>query len=81
MSNKKNTKPGVANSITIRAQYPNIPGMLAKILNTISKNKGDMSAIDVVSIEGNSIVRDLTINTSGNDHAEKIIINLSKLNM
>ncbi len=79
MSNKKNIKPGVANSITIRAQYPNIPGMLAKILNTISKNKGDMSAIDVVSIEGNSIVRDLTINTSGNDHAEKIIIKLKQI--
>ena len=79
MSNKKNIKPGVANSITIRAQYPNIPGMLAKILNTISKNKGDMSAIDVVSIEGNSIVRDLPINTSGNDHAEKIIIKLKQI--
>tara|TARA_B100001142_G_scaffold87250_1_gene88875 strand:+ start:7856 stop:9310 length:1455 start_codon:yes stop_codon:yes gene_type:complete len=79
VSNKKNIKPGVANSITIRAQYPNIPGMLAKILNTISKNKGDMSAIDVVSIEGNSIVRDLTINTSGNDHAEKIIIKLKQI--
>ena len=79
MSNKKNIKPGVANSITIRAQYPNIPGMLAKILTTISKNKGDMSAIDVVSIEGNSIVRDLTINTSGNDHAEKIITKLKQI--
>jgi len=79
VSNKKNIKPGVANSITIRAQYPNIPGMLAKILNTISKNKGDMSAIDVVSIEGDNIVRDLTINTSGNEHAEKIIIKLTKV--
>ena len=79
MSNKKNIKPGVANSITIRAQYPNIPGMLAKILNTISKNKGDMSAIDVVSIEGDNIVRDLTINTSGNEHAEKIIIKLKQI--
>jgi len=79
MDNKKNIKPGVANSITIRAQYPNIPGMLAKILNTISKNKGDMSAIDVVSIEGKSIVRDLTINTLGNDHAEKIIIKLKQI--
>ena len=79
MNDNKNIKPGVANSITIRAQYPNITGMLAKIISTISKNKGDMSAIDVVSIEGNNITRDLTINTSGDDHADKIIEKLQKL--
>ena len=38
-----------------------------------------MSAIDVVSIEGDYIVRDLTINTNGNDHAEKIIDKLNTL--
>ena len=79
MSASKNIKPGVANSITIRAKYPNTTGMLAKIINTISNNGGDMSAIDVVSIEGDYIVRDLTINTNGNDHAEKIIDNLNTL--
>ena len=68
-----------ANSITIRAKYPNTTGMLAKIINTISNNGGDMSAIDVVSIEGDYIVRDLTINTNGNDHAEKIIDKLNTL--
>lgn len=76
---EKNIKPGVANSITIRAKYPNLPGMLANILNTISKNKGDMSAIDVVSISDVNIVRDLTINTSGNEHAEIIINKLKKI--
>ena len=76
---EKNVKPGVANSITIRAKYPNLPGMLANILNTISKNKGDMSAIDVVSISDVNIVRDLTINTSGNEHAEIIINKLEKI--
>ena len=76
---EQNIKPGVANSITIRAKYPNLPGMLANILNTISKNKGDMSAIDVVSISDVNIVRDLTINTSGNEHAEIIINKLKKI--
>ena len=80
MSASKNIKPGVANSITIRAKYPNTTGMLAKIINTISNNGGDMSAIDVVSIEGEFIVRDLTINTKGNDHAGKIIKKLNTLN-
>jgi malate dehydrogenase (oxaloacetate-decarboxylating) len=79
MMSEKNVKPGVANSITIRAKYPNLPGMLANILNTISKNKGDMSAIDVVSISDVNIVRDLTINTSGNEHAEIIINKLEKI--
>jgi malate dehydrogenase (oxaloacetate-decarboxylating) len=79
MMSEKNIKPGVANSITIRAKYPNLPGMLANILHTISKNKGDMSAIDVVSISDVNIVRDLTINTSGNEHAEIIINKLKKI--
>ena len=69
----KQLSTGVANSVTVRAEYPNEKGMLVKILNVISKSGGDMAAIDVVSIGKNTMTRDITINTSGNDHSQLII--------
>ena len=70
---------GVANSVTVRAEYPNEKGMLVKILGIISDNGGDMAAIDVVSIGKNSMTRDLTINTTGNEHSQKILDSITKI--
>ena len=64
---------GGANSITVRLEYKNIKGMLAKILNIVSKVNGDMAGIDVVSIGNKKIVRDLTINASNSKHEEEIL--------
>ena len=70
---------GGANSITVRLEYINSKGMLAKILKKISDVNGDMAGIDVISIIGNNIVRDLTINAVDSDHEEKILETLRKL--
>ena len=64
---------GGANSITVRLEYENIKGMLAKILNIVSKINGDMAGIDVVSIGNKKIVRDLTINATNSKHEEEIL--------
>jgi hypothetical protein len=40
MSTSKNIKPRVANSITIRAKYPNTIGILAKIIIHLKIKKG-----------------------------------------
>ena len=64
---------GGANSITVRLEYKNEKGMLAEILKVVSEVGGDMAGIDVISIKGESIVRDLTINASDSDHEEKIV--------
>ena len=40
---------GGANSITVRLEYINSKGMLAKILKKISDVNGDMAGIDAVS--------------------------------
>ena len=39
---------GGANSITVRLEYVNSKGMLAKILKKISNVNGDMAGIDVI---------------------------------
>ena len=65
--------PGVAYSITIRAEYPNRPGMLGLITSAIGKCGGDAAAIDVVSTNGGRMIRDFTINTSGENHSRSVI--------
>ncbi len=64
---------GGANSITVRLEYVNSKGMLAKILKKISDENGDMAGIDVISIKGNNIIRDLTINAVDSNHEEEIL--------
>ena len=65
--------PGVAYSITIRAEYPNRPGMLGLITSAIGTCGGDAAAIDVVSTNGGKMTRDFTVNTSGEDHSNRVI--------
>ena len=65
--------PGVAYSITVRAEYPNIPGMLGEITSVIGKSGGDARAIDVVQVETNIMTRDFTINTSDLGHLDVVV--------
>jgi malate dehydrogenase (oxaloacetate-decarboxylating) len=71
--------PGVAYSITVRAEYPNNPGMLGRITSAIGEAGGDASAIDVVSTARGVIVRDLTINARSIKHGEEIAAAIGKV--
>ena len=64
--------PGVAYSVTVRAEYPNRPGMLAKITAAVGEAGGDAAAIDVVSSTGGMMVRDFTVNATSIEHGEAI---------
>ncbi|MEX0926366.1 MAG: ACT domain-containing protein, partial [Dehalococcoidia bacterium] len=65
--------------MTIRAEYPNMPGMLGRITSAIGEAGGDMAAVDVVSTSGGNMVRDFTVNTSGVDHGQKVINAINKV--
>ena len=65
--------PGVAYSITVRSEYPNIPGMLGKITSAIGHAGGSAQGVDVVQTAKGEMVRDFTINTSGHDHAIQVV--------
>lgn len=71
--------PGVAYSITVRAEYPNKPGMLGLITSAIGKCGGDAAAIDVVSTSGGNMIRDFTINTSGEEHSQQVIHSIASI--
>ncbi len=64
--------PGVAYSITVRAEYPNKPGMLGLITSAIGDAGGDASAIDVVSTSSGMMVRDFTINARSIEHGQEV---------
>ncbi len=65
--------PGVAYSITIRSEYPNIPGMLGKITSAIGAAGGSAMGVDVVQATTGGMVRDFTVNTSGHEHAIEVV--------
>lgn len=74
-----NRYPAVAYSITIRAQYPNRPGMLGKIASAVGKVGGDIGAVDIVESSRQRMVRDITINARDVAHGQEIAARLRSL--
>lgn len=76
MSNQDNQQeyqPSASNSITVRLEIQNRPGMLAKVTSVIGEEGGNIGAIDIVRPGEEVLVRDITINTRDDDHAEQIV--------
>ncbi|NGP89854.1 NAD-dependent malic enzyme [Fodinibius halophilus] len=72
-------QPSVSYSFTMRLYIENKPGMLAEVLNIIADHKGDPGAVDVVKVEGNYKVRDLTVSARDEEHAQDIVDAIKKL--
>lgn len=70
----------VSYSFTMRLYIKNEPGMLAKVLNTIAEKEGDPGAVDVVKVEGEYKVRDLTISARDENHSQDIVKAIKKIN-
>ena len=74
-----NRLPGVAYSVTIRAEYSNEPGMLGKIASAIGEVGGDIEAVDLVQSSRNIMVRDLTVNASNVAHGQEIVARVRQI--
>jgi len=72
-------QPSVSYSFTMRLYIENQPGMLAKVLDAIAKEKGDPGAVDVVKVEGKYKVRDLTVSARDENHADDIVNAVKKI--
>ena len=66
-------QPGIAYSLTIRAEYPNEVGMLGRITSAIGSAGGDIGAIDIATASRGSMVRDITVNARDVDHGQAIV--------
>ena len=73
------TAPSVSYSFTMRLRIHNTFGMFAKILAAIAQQKGDPGAVDVVRVEGDFKVRDLTVSARDDAHAKAIIEAIRKI--
>lgn len=61
-----------SNSIIIRLQIENQPGLFARAVSAIGAAGGNIGAIDIVRYEKGHIIRDVTVDTTGSDQAEAI---------
>ena len=66
-------QPGIAYSLTIRAEYPNEVGMLGRITSAIGTAGGDIGAIDIAPASRGAMVRDITVNARDVDHGQAIV--------
>jgi len=79
MEDDQDYLPSASNSITIRLEIENRPGMLARVTSVIGEAGGNIGAIDIVRPGEEALVRDITINTRSHNHAQTIVKNIGDL--
>ncbi|MNK71730.1 NAD-dependent malic enzyme [compost metagenome] len=65
--------PTASYSITIRLRVANRPGMLGTIATRIGEAGGDIGAVDIVEVQADSLIRDLTVNCRDERHGELLV--------
>ncbi len=65
--------PSPGNSISIRIRYLDVVGKLASVAGAISLVGGSISHVEVVGSDRFHAIRDVTINTTSESHADKIV--------
>lgn len=64
---------------TIRLAIPNISGSLAQITRAIADAQGNIGAIDIVRIEGNTMIRDMTVYSASQSAADAMVAAIGTL--
>ena len=65
--------PSASYSVTVRLEIQNRAGMLARMTAKVGELRGDLGAIDIVSVGHGMMTRDVTINCRDIDHAQTIV--------
>jgi malate dehydrogenase (oxaloacetate-decarboxylating) len=66
-------------SVTIRVRLEDRPGTFAQLAGAIADAGGLLDAIDLVRVEGGSKTRDVTVQATDADHADRIVEAVSSL--
>src|SRR3954454_3345968 len=59
-------------AIILRVEIDHRPGMLGRVATAIGDAGGSIGAVDLIGQEGGHTLRDITIETAGEDHARQI---------
>jgi malate dehydrogenase (oxaloacetate-decarboxylating) len=66
--------PSAAYSVTIRVETdPGKPGVFGQLTLAISELGGEIGAVDIISARHDRVVRDMVVDASDSEHAERII--------
>ena len=60
-------------SLTIRVELDERPGILEELTGAISAAGGVVGAIDVIQIDGTLTLRDITVDTAGEDDSQRVV--------
>jgi malate dehydrogenase (oxaloacetate-decarboxylating) len=60
-------------SLTLRVEIDHRPGMLGKVASAIGDSGGTIGSVDLVALEGGHTLRDITVDTSGDEHGVAIV--------
>ena len=64
--------PNASYSVCLRAQIEDRPGALGRLTTAIGEAGGNIAALDLVEVTGDTIVRDVTVMAADDEHAERI---------
>lgn len=74
-----NITTSASNAITVRLRLNHSPGLLAQVTVAIADTGGNIGAIDTIRVEPKTIIRDITIDTTGDDQANAIADAIGKI--
>jgi malate dehydrogenase (oxaloacetate-decarboxylating) len=66
-------------SLTIRVEIDHRPGMLGKVAGAIGDAGGTIGSVDLVSLDGGHTLRDITVDTSGDEHGAQIVAAIDRV--
>lgn len=65
--------------VTVRVEIPNQPGMFARLATTLAEENANLGAIDIVDVNRNQMVRDITFDAKSEAHARQVVERLRSL--
>lgn len=65
--------PSASYSLTLRVRLSSRSGTLGELALAIGRAGGDIGAIDIVSVGGDSVIRDITVNAASDKHGAEIV--------
>ncbi|MBI5149827.1 MAG: NAD-dependent malic enzyme [Candidatus Omnitrophica bacterium] len=68
-----------ANKLTVRLELMNKPGVFAQVVKVIADENANLGAVDIVEAMPDKVIRDVTFDVAGDEHGQRIIDVLNKL--
>ncbi len=65
--------PSASYSMTLRVEFPHTAGSLGKILTTVGDAGGMVGAVDIVRMQQETTIRDITVNARDSEHGQEIV--------